>query len=203
MWHVRSRGWGGPVRHRDAAGPRARCSGRSRRTPPRCVPWARSARSTCTASTRARRRPWAAPDPTPPNIIDVLRARIVSLPADRRDDLVITSDGAGGSHPLIGWLHSLDRAPGRRVAYSVGFDLDQHVRAAANYRRDQWWLPCLSNSSGDLVEGLECTEITDLLRARLRDLDWPASMRVIVRRRKLYPHEQPTLFDTGGYRYSC
>jgi hypothetical protein len=28
-------------------------------------------------------------------------------------------------------------------------------------------------------------------------------MRVIVRRRKLFEREQPTLFDTNGYRYSC
>jgi hypothetical protein len=28
-------------------------------------------------------------------------------------------------------------------------------------------------------------------------------MRVIVRRRRLYDHEQPTRFDTNGYRYSC
>src|SRR5690242_16973380 len=62
-------------------------------------------------------------------------------------------------------------------------------------------LPCLSNTTGGLVDGLECTEITDLLQARLRDLGWPASMRVIVRRRKLYDHEQPTLFDTNVLRH--
>jgi hypothetical protein len=28
-------------------------------------------------------------------------------------------------------------------------------------------------------------------------------MRVIVRRRRLFDHEEPTLFDTNGYRYSC
>jgi hypothetical protein len=89
------------------------------------------------------------------------------------------------------------------VQYSVGFDVDEYVRAAANRRRDQWWLPCLSNTTGDPAEGLECTEITDLLQARLDDLGWPQAMRVIVRRRKLYEHEQPTLFDTNGFRYSC
>jgi DDE family transposase len=140
---------------------------------------------------------------TAKDIIDVLRAAIAQVPADRRDDLVITSDGAGASHALIGWLDSLGQVPGRQVQYSVGFDVDETVRAAANRRRADWWLPCLSNTTGELVEGLECTEITDLLRARLRDLDWPDSMRVIVRRRELFDHEQPTLFDTNGYRYSC
>jgi hypothetical protein len=110
-------------------------------------------------------------------LIDVLRAAIEQIPADRRDDLLITSDGAAASHPLIGWLDSLGPVPGRRVRYSVGFDVDEPVRAAANRRRDDCWLSCLSNTTGDLVDGLECTEITDLLKARLRDLDWPATMR--------------------------
>jgi Transposase DDE domain group 1 len=148
-------------------------------------------------------RPGGAGSNTAADLIDVLRQAIAQIPTDRRGDLLITSDGAGASHALIEWLDSLDRAAGRRVQYSVGFDVDEYVRAAANRRRDQWWLPCLSNTTGDLVEGLECTEITDLLQARLRDLGWPSTMRVIVRRRKLYEHEQPTLFDTNGYRYSC
>jgi hypothetical protein len=70
--------------------------------------------------------------------------------------------------------------------------VDEVVRAAANRRRADWWLPCLSNTTGKLVEGLECTEITDLLRARLRDRNWPQAMRIIGRRRELYEHEQPT-----------
>jgi hypothetical protein len=45
---------------------------------------------------------------------------------------------------------------------------------------------------------LDCAEITDQLRQRLTQLGWPASMRLFVRRRKLLPFEQPTLFDTGG-----
>lgn len=140
---------------------------------------------------------------TAKDLIDVLRAGIDQIPADRRDDLLITSDGAGASHALIGWLHSLGQVPGRRVAYSVGFDVDEHVRAACNRRPDDWWLPCLSNTTGELIDGLECCEITDLLRDRLTGLDWPQAMRVIVRRRALFDHEQPTLFDTNGYRYSC
>jgi len=38
----------------------------------------------------------------------VLRAAIAQIPADRRGDLLITSDGAGTSHPLIvlqSWFH--------------------------------------------------------------------------------------------------
>jgi Transposase DDE domain group 1 len=140
---------------------------------------------------------------TAADLIGVLREAIEQIPADRRDDLLITSDGAGASHALIGWLASLDTKTGRRVQYSVGFDVDAHVRAAALAMGADWWQPCLSNTTGDTVDGLECVEITDRLRERLSDLDWPDGMRLIVRRRPLFDFEQPTLFDTCGWRYSA
>jgi len=91
----------------------------------------------------------------------------------------------------------------RSVQYSVGFDVDDHVRAAANSLTDDCWVPCLSNTTGSVIDGLECAEITDTLHQRLTQLGWPVSMRLLVRRRKLLPFEQPTLFDTGGYKYSA
>jgi hypothetical protein len=140
---------------------------------------------------------------TAADLIEVLRQAIAQVPADRRHDLLITCDGAGASHPLIDWLSRLDQATARSVQYSVGFDVDEHVRAACARRPDDWWMSCLDNTTGGLIDGLECVEITDLLQARLTGLSWPASMRVIVRRRRMFDHEQPTLFDTGGYRYSA
>lgn len=140
---------------------------------------------------------------TATDLIDVLRAGIAQVPAERRDDLLITSDGAGASHALTDWLTALGQATGRSVQYSVGFDVDAHVRAAAAALPDDWWQPCLSNSSGEPIDDIECAELTDRLRTRLTSLDWPASMRLIVRRRRLFPGEQPTLFDTSGYKYSA
>jgi Transposase DDE domain group 1 len=147
-------------------------------------------------------RPGNAGANTATDLIDVLRQAMGHVPADRRDDLLITSDGAGASHLLTDWLTGLNTAQ-RQVQYSVGFDVDEHVRAAANAVPDDWWAPCLSNTTGTVIDGLECVEITDRLRARLTTLGWPTSMRVVVRRRKLFAHEQPTLFDTNGYRYSA
>jgi hypothetical protein len=148
-------------------------------------------------------RPGSAGANTAADLIQVLRQAIAQVPSGRHDDLLITSDGAGASHTLIDWLHSLDQAPGRRMAYSNGFDVDEHVRAACNRRPNDWWAPCLSNTTGEVIDGLEVTEITDLLHERLTGLKWPTTMRVIVRRRKLFDHEQATLFDTAGHRYSA
>jgi len=89
------------------------------------------------------------------------------------------------------------------VRYSIGFDVDAHVRAAAAALRQDWWLPCLSNTTGETIDGLECAELTDRLGQRLTGLGWPTAMRIIVRRRRWLPFEQPTLFDTSGYKYSA
>lgn len=137
------------------------------------------------------------------DLIDVLRQAIAQVPANRRDDLLITSDGAGASHALTDWLTALDQVKHRSVQYSVGFDVDAHIRAAAATVPDDWWISCLDNTTGDVLDGIECVELTDRLRSRLTGRKWPASMRIIVRRRRLFPGEQPTLFDTNGYRYSA
>jgi Transposase DDE domain group 1 len=148
-------------------------------------------------------RPGNAGANTATDLIDVIKAGMAQVPACRRDDLLVTSDGAGASHDLIGWLTGLHAKPGRKVRYSVGFDVDAHVRAAANAVRDKWWLPCLDNTTGDASDDVQCVEITDRLRCRLTELGWPQDMRVIVRRRELFAFEQPTLFDTNGFRYSA
>jgi hypothetical protein len=148
-------------------------------------------------------RPGNAGANTATDLIDVVRAAISQVPEDRGDDLLVTSDGAGASHAFVGWLHELGKAADRSVQYSVGFDVDEHVRAAAGAVPDQWWMSCLDNTTGELVDGLQVAEITDRMKARLARLHWPVGMRLIVRRRRLFPHEQPTLFDTGGYRYAA
>jgi hypothetical protein len=89
------------------------------------------------------------------------------------------------------------------MQYSVGFDVDDHIRAAANQLTERCWAPCLSTTTGAIIDGLECAELTEALHQRLTTLGWPTSMRLIVRRHQLLPFEQPTLFDTGGYKYSA
>lgn len=148
-------------------------------------------------------RPGNAGANTAVDLIDVIKAAIAQVPAGRRDDLLVTSDAAGASHDLIGWLTSLDTTTGRTVRYSVGFDVDAHVRAAATALAADWWQPCLSNTTGETIDGLECAELTDRLRGRLTSLGWPDSMRIFVRRRAWLPFEQPTLFDTSGYKYTA
>jgi hypothetical protein len=112
-------------------------------------------------------RPGSAGANTVADLITVVRAAILQVPAGRRDDLLITSDGAGASHALLDWLTNLNTAT-RSVQYSVGFDVDDHLRAAANTLSDDCWVPCLSNTTGGVIDGLQAAELPDTLHCRQR-----------------------------------
>jgi hypothetical protein len=140
---------------------------------------------------------------TAEDLIAVLHEAIAQVPKPSRRRLLITSDGAGASHDLVDWLQRQNHTADRSVEYSVGFDVDADVRAAVGRLPADRWAPGLDNTTGALRTDIDVAEITDLLRDRLRRTGWPKSMRVIVRRTKLAPGEQPTLFHFDGYKYSC
>jgi hypothetical protein len=53
------------------------------------------------------------------------------------------------------------------------------------------------------LRDLQVAEVTGLLRDRLARGGWPTRLRVFVRRRRLPPGQQHTLFDLDGYAYSA
>ncbi|HSL07393.1 MAG TPA: hypothetical protein VK887_05375 [Pseudonocardiaceae bacterium] len=53
----------------------------------------------------------------------MLTEALGQIPARHRRDVLVTVDGAGATRDLVGLL-TLEAAPGRRVHYLVGFDLD-------------------------------------------------------------------------------
>jgi hypothetical protein len=148
-------------------------------------------------------RPGNAGSNTAADLITVLGEAITQVPTSYRQRLLITSDGAGASHDLINWCQRQNHAADRTVQYSIGFDVDADVRAAVGRLRADQWQPGLDNTTGALRKDIDVAEITHLLRERLTRTGWPKTMRVIVRRTKLAPGEQPTLFHLDGYKYSC
>jgi hypothetical protein len=140
---------------------------------------------------------------TADDLIAVLHEAITQVPRQWRRRLLITCDGAGASHDLIDWAQRQNHAADRTVEYSVGFDVDADVRAAIGRLPANRWLPGLDATTGNPRGDIDVAEITDLLRERLVRTKWPRTMRVIVRRTKLAPGEQPTLFQLDGYKYSC
>jgi hypothetical protein len=74
-----------------------------------------------------RLRPGNAGSNTATDHIEVLGEAIAQVPARYRRNLLITVDGAGATLDLVKHITKLNTAPGRRVHYSVGFDLDHRA----------------------------------------------------------------------------
>jgi hypothetical protein len=141
--------------------------------------------------------------------LEVLTAAINQIPAPYRRDLLITCDGAGATKDLLKHISVLNAVPGRRVHYSVGFDLDERARTAIRAVPETAWQQVLNTdgSPRDLKDA-GVVELTALLRERPATLggdalpDWPADMRIIVRRERPHAGAQLSLFEeTDGWRY--
>ena len=131
--------------------------------------------------------------------IEILADAIAQIPAAYRKDLLIRSDGAGGSHKLLDWLHEQGQVRGRRVEYSVGFAITEKIRDAIALVPAKVWTPA-SDADGGIRAGGDVAEPSDLL-----DLStWPTGMRVIVRRERPHPGAQLSLFEErDGWRYQA
>jgi hypothetical protein len=147
-------------------------------------------------------RPGNANANTAADLIAVVADAITQVPRPWRAALLVTSDTAGASHDFINYLSNQNHAAGRWVEYSVGFDVDAPVRDAIGKLPRRCWVPALDNTDGSVRDDMDVAELTGLLRERLDRLGWPANMRVIARRRKLAPGEQPTLFALDGYKFN-
>jgi len=82
-------------------------------------------------------RPGNAGSNTGADHVKVLDAAIAQIPAPHRRDLLVTIDGAGAGHEIVDHITALNTATlhggrGRRVEYSIGFDLDERNRQAIN-----------------------------------------------------------------------
>jgi hypothetical protein len=77
-----------------------------------------------------RFRPGNAGSNTTADHLEVLTEAIRQVPAPYRRDLLITCDGAGSTLDLLHHITELNKPAGRKVHYSVGFDLDTRARTA-------------------------------------------------------------------------
>jgi hypothetical protein len=101
---------------------------------------------------------------------------------------LVRCDSAGATH---GFLAAVDA---RGLAFSVGCDLTQSVRAACLAVPPEAWLPAL-DSGGDPREGAWVAELPLDLSA------WPPGTRAICRRERPHPGAQLSFSDAGGHRF--
>ena len=138
--------------------------------------------------------------------IAVLTAATTQIPARHRRDLLITCDGAGATKDLLKHITTLNTAPGRRVHYSVGFDLDQRARTAITAVPERLWQHVIdTDGAARDLDDAGVVELTGLLRESVGGdelKNWPADMRVICRRERPHPGAQLSLFEEiDGWRY--
>jgi hypothetical protein len=142
--------------------------------------------------------------------VAVLDAALAQVPAPHRRDVLVTVDGAGASHGLIGHLHALNTAArhgrrGRRVEYSIGWPVDARTRAAIQATSKGDWSAGLT-ATGQVDENAQVLELTGLLRAG-PDGDqlasWPPDLRVIARRVPRAVGEQAELGQDPNWRYGA
>ena len=152
-------------------------------------------------------------------------AAIAALPPCFRRKLMITVDGAGASHDLIGHLDKLASRRGYELTYSAGWALGEREKTALRLVPEQAWQSAI-DGRGEVrerraddacgngqcahracwIEEAHVTELTGLLRegpAGDQLKAWPAAMRVFARRERPHPGAQLTLLEAeDGWRYS-
>ena len=136
-------------------------------------------------------RPGNAGSNTAADHIAVLGEAITQIPDPHRRDLLITVDGAGATLELIRHISGLNAVHGRRVHYSVGFDLDHRARTAIGLVHEQDWQH-VWNREGDPRDldgehGAGVVELTGLLRTSYGGDElgnWPTDMRILCRRER-------------------
>ncbi len=142
--------------------------------------------------------------------VAVLDAALAQVPAAHRRDVLVTVDGAGASHGLIGHLHAMNTAVvhgrrGRRVEYSIGWPVDARTRAAIDRASPGDWTPALT-TTGSVDEHAQVLELTGLLRhSHTGDLlsGWPSDMRVLARRTPRAVGEQAALGEDPNWCYGA
>lgn len=149
-------------------------------------------------------RPGSAAPNDAADLVLAVDEAIGQIPARWRRRLLVTSDTAGASHELIGWLADLNTADnGMAVEYSIGWDITSQVRTAIGALHRESWTPALDAYTGQPRHDMDVAEITGLLADWLTTCGWPEDMRIFVRRRRLADGEQPSLFAMNGYKFSA
>jgi len=101
---------------------------------------------------------------------------------------LVRCDSAGATHDF------LDAVVARGLAFSVGCDLTERVRAACLAVPEDAWLAAL-DSEGDPRDGAWVAELPLDLSA------WPAGTRAICRRERPHPGAQLSFSDADGHRF--
>jgi DDE family transposase len=111
------------------------------------------------------------------DLVDLVDLALAQLAAPaHQQPVLVRSDSAGGSSRLAWHLHE------REVAFTLGMQIDAHVRDAVLAQPEHVWIPAVE-PDGQPRKGAEVCELTGWI-----DLgNWPAGTRAICRREDAHP----------------
>ena len=141
-------------------------------------------------------RPGNAGSNTATDHIRLVKNVLAGLPGGKArpgKKVLIRADTAGGTHDFLDFLTK------RRLSYSVGWMLPATMPDLYRQLTDLGAWESAYDTSGEPRDGADVAELTGVL-----DLDdWPAGMRVIVRRERPHPGAQLRFDDVDGYRLTA
>lgn len=125
-------------------------------------------------------------------LIDAL-AQLPGDPAYRVGrKVLVRADAGGGTHDFLKYLTS------RRLSYSIGFGLSETIAEAVDAIPASAWTPAY-DTAGGIREGAWVAEATHMV-----DLsDWPAGMRLMIRKERPHPGAQLRFTDRDGLRLTA
>ena len=124
--------------------------------------------------------------------IAVAEAALGQIPVEHIEtiDILLRVDSAGATHELLDWARE------GQIAFSVGYDLTEAVRAAIIDLPEDAWVSALDQDGGQRPNGQVAELDVDVSR-------WPAGSRVIVSRERPHPGAQLSCGDHDGHRFQA
>jgi Transposase DDE domain group 1 len=136
-------------------------------------------------------RPGNAASGTTGDLIELVDLALAQLPAlAHPQPILVRSDSAGGSSQLAWQLREGE------VAFSLGMQVDQHVREAILVQPEHAWIPA-TDPDGQVRRGAEVCELTGWIDLH----NWPEGTRAICRREDAHPGAQLRFTDVDGHRF--
>ena len=123
------------------------------------------------------------------DLMELVDLALAQLPADERPVLV-RSDSAGGSTRLAWHLRE------QGVGFSVGMQIDAHVREAILAQPEHAWTRAVDPDS-QVRAGAEVCELTGWIDLHT----WPPGTRLLCRREDAHPGAQLRFSDHDGHRF--
>ena len=124
------------------------------------------------------------------DLVVLVDLALAQLPAAADQPVLVRSDSAGASTRLAWHLRE------HQVAFSLGMQIDAHVRQAILAQPEPAWTPAV-DPDGQPRNGAEVCELTGWIDLH----SWPAGSRVICRREDAHPGAQLRFTDHDGHRF--